>query len=88
MLRRGILIDWTGDVNRIENVQFHSHFWFHPSTNGNWDNVFNYMQQHLEAFILEGQTGNLLQILLYFLLRPVIALLKQKWATVMASSMG
>lgn len=51
VLRRGILVDWTGDVGRIEDVQFHSHFWFHPATGGNWDAVFAYMQQHLEAFI-------------------------------------
>jgi hypothetical protein len=51
VLRRGIQVDWTGDVGRIENIQFHSHFWFHPSVNGNWDDVFHYMQEHLEAFI-------------------------------------
>ncbi len=51
VLRRGILVDWVGDVGRIENVHFHSHFWFHPSTGGNWDAVFKYMQQNLEAFI-------------------------------------
>jgi hypothetical protein len=51
VLRRGILVDWVGDIGRIENVQFHSHFWFHPSTHGNWDKVFAYMQHHLEAFI-------------------------------------
>lgn len=51
VLRRGIFVDWVGDIGRIENVQFHSHFWFHPSTGGNWDKVFNYMQQNLEAFI-------------------------------------
>jgi nucleoside-diphosphate-sugar epimerase len=55
VLRRGILVDWTGDVGRIENVHFHSHYWFHPATDGNWDDVFRYMQQHLEAFIF-GRT--------------------------------
>lgn len=55
VLRRGIMVDWTGDIGRIENIQFHSHYWFHPATNGNWDNVFKYMQQHLEAFIF-GRT--------------------------------
>ncbi|MHA4806872.1 NAD-dependent epimerase/dehydratase family protein [Flavitalea flava] len=51
VLRRGIFVDWVGDVGRIENIQFHSHFWFHPTTSGNWDQVFAYMQQNLEAFI-------------------------------------
>jgi hypothetical protein len=51
VLRRGIFVDWVGDIGRIENVQFHSHFWFHPATKGNWDTVFDYMQKNLEAFI-------------------------------------
>jgi len=55
VLRRGILIDWTGDIGRIENVQFHSHFWAHPAFAGNWKRVFAYMQRHLEAFIF-GRT--------------------------------
>lgn len=50
VLRRGIFIDFTGDIGRIENVQFHSHFWAGKAFNGNWDKVFAYMQQHLEAF--------------------------------------
>ena len=53
--RRGILVDWTGDIGRIENVQFHSHFWAHPAFAGNWKRVFAYMQQNLEAFIF-GRT--------------------------------
>jgi Pectate lyase superfamily protein len=36
VLRRGIFVDWVGDIGRIENVQFHSHFWFHPATKGTW----------------------------------------------------
>jgi hypothetical protein len=52
VLRRGILVDWVGDIGRIENVQFHSHFWAHKqATGGNWDRVFAYMQKHLEGFI-------------------------------------
>jgi hypothetical protein len=50
VLRRGILVDWTGDIGRIENVQFSSHFWASPAFGGNWDKVFHYMQQNLEAF--------------------------------------
>jgi hypothetical protein len=55
VLRRGILVDWTGDIGRIEDVQFHSHFWSSPAFGGNWDKVFAYMQQHLEAFVF-GRT--------------------------------
>jgi hypothetical protein len=55
VLRRGILVDWTGDIGRIENVQFHSHFWAHRAFAGDWKRVFSYMQQNLEAFIF-GRT--------------------------------
>jgi hypothetical protein len=55
VLRRGIFVDWTGDVGRIENVQFHSHFWAHNAFDGDWNKVFAYMQQHLEAFVF-GRT--------------------------------
>lgn len=55
VLRRGILVDWTGDIGRIEDVQFHSHFWSSSSFGGNWDKVFEYMQQNLEAFVF-GRT--------------------------------
>jgi len=51
VLRRGIFVDWTGDIGRVENVQFSSHFWASPAFAGNWDKVYNYMQQNLEAFI-------------------------------------
>ena len=51
VLRRGIFVDWTGDIGRLENVQFSSHFWASHAFAGNWDKVFNYMQQNLEAFI-------------------------------------
>ena len=55
VLRRGILIDWTGDIGRIENVHFHTHFWASAAYGGNWKIVFNYMQQNLEAFVF-GRT--------------------------------
>jgi len=55
VLRRGIFVDWTGDIGRIENVQFHSHFWANSAFAGNWNRVFNYMQQNLEAFVF-GRT--------------------------------
>ena len=55
VLRRGILVDWTGDIGRIQDVQFHSHFWAAAAFAGNWSSVFSYMQNHLEAFIF-GRT--------------------------------
>jgi hypothetical protein len=55
VLRRGILVEGTGDIGRIENVQFHSHFWAHKAFEGNWDKVFSYMQTNLEAFVF-GRT--------------------------------
>jgi Pectate lyase superfamily protein len=55
VLRRGIFDDWTGDIGRIENVQFHSHFWASPAFHGDWNKVFAYMQKNLEAFIF-GRT--------------------------------
>ena len=54
-LRRGVLIDWTGDIGRIQNVHFHSHFWANEAYDGNWERVFKYMQQNLEAFVF-GRT--------------------------------
>lgn len=55
VLHRGIFVDWTGDIGRIENVQFHSHFWANRAFHGDWNQVFAYMQQHLEAFVF-GRT--------------------------------
>jgi Pectate lyase superfamily protein len=51
VLRRGIFVDWTGDIGRIEDVQFHSHFWASKAFEGDWQKVFAFMQEHLEAFI-------------------------------------
>jgi hypothetical protein len=55
VLRRGILVDWTGDIGRIENVQFHCHFWAHKAFAGNFNKAFAFMQKNLEAFIF-GRT--------------------------------
>ena len=55
VLRRGIYVDWTGDIGRIENVQFHSHFWANQAFRGDWSKVFEFMQNNLEAFIF-GRT--------------------------------
>jgi hypothetical protein len=55
VLRRGIFVDWTGDIGRIENVQFHSHFWANDAFHGDWSKTFAFMQQNLEAFVF-GRT--------------------------------
>lgn len=51
VLRRGIFVDACTDIGRIENVQFHCHWWSAPETGGEWDPVFEYMWRHCEAFI-------------------------------------
>lgn len=55
VLRRGIFVDHITDIGRIENVQFHCHWWSAASIGGNWDLVFKYMYENLEAFIF-GRT--------------------------------
>jgi len=55
VLRRGILVDRCTDIGRIENVQFHCHWWSAKSIGGNWDKVYEYMWRNCEAFIF-GRT--------------------------------
>jgi len=55
VLRRGIFVDGCTDIGRIENCQFHCHWWSHAETGGDWDLVFKYMIEHCEAFIF-GRT--------------------------------
>lgn len=55
VLRRGILVDWTGDIGRLENIQFHCHFWGSKAFRGDFDKAFAYMQHNLEAFVF-GRT--------------------------------
>jgi hypothetical protein len=55
VLRRGILVDNCTDIGRIDNVQFHCHWWSAKSIGGNWDRVFEYMWRNCEAFIF-GRT--------------------------------
>ncbi|MBI4875252.1 MAG: hypothetical protein HY822_11525 [Acidobacteria bacterium] len=54
-LRRGILVDRTVDIGRIENVQWHCDFWMAKAVNGNRNAVYEYMWKNLEAFIF-GRT--------------------------------
>jgi hypothetical protein len=43
VLRRGIFLDNTTDIGRIENVQWHSHWWSAKSVNGEWKPVHEFM---------------------------------------------
>lgn len=54
-LRRGILVDHCTDIGRIENVQFHCHWWSAPEVGGEWKPVHEFMRKHCEAFIF-GRT--------------------------------
>ena len=51
VLRRGLLVDSCTDIGRVENVQFHCHWWSAPSVGGSWEPVYKYMYENLEAFI-------------------------------------
>ncbi|HEY0076622.1 MAG TPA: glycosyl hydrolase family 28-related protein [Abditibacteriaceae bacterium] len=58
VLRRGVFVDSTTDIGRLENVHFNPHYWnrsghsSRPPQDGNPDlKISGYMTQHLEAFI-------------------------------------
>jgi hypothetical protein len=55
VLRRGILIDACTDIGRIENVQFHCHWWSSAEVGGDFGKVRDYMWKNLEAFVF-GRT--------------------------------
>lgn len=55
VLRRGLRVDGCTDIGRVENVQWHCHWWSAASIGGNWDLVYKYMVEHLEAFVF-GRT--------------------------------
>lgn len=55
VLRRGIMLDNCSDIGRIDNVQFHCHWWSSKQVNGDWAPVFDYMTKNCEAFIF-GRT--------------------------------
>jgi hypothetical protein len=55
VLRRGIFVDTCSDIGRIENVQFHCHWWSAPSVGGNWNAAHTFMRTNCEAFIF-GRT--------------------------------
>jgi hypothetical protein len=57
VLRRGIMVDTTTDIGRIENVHFNPHYWgasHHPSrgtSEVDWHHLQDFMNNNLEAFI-------------------------------------
>ena len=55
VLRRGIFVDFCTDIGRIENVQFHCHWWSAKDVGGDWKPVHEFMWKNLEAFIF-GRT--------------------------------
>lgn len=55
VLRRGIFVDYCTDIGRIENVQFHCHWWSAKQVGGDWKPVHEFMWKNLEAFIF-GRT--------------------------------
>ena len=55
VLRRGILVDACTDIGRIDNVQWHCHWWSAAEVGGDWNPVHEFMWKNLEAFIF-GRT--------------------------------
>ncbi|MEI6569582.1 MAG: glycosyl hydrolase family 28-related protein, partial [Verrucomicrobiota bacterium] len=55
VLRRGIFVDFCTDIGRIENVQFHCHWWSAAAVGGEWKPVHEFMSKNLEAFVF-GRT--------------------------------
>ena len=51
MLRRGIWLDNCSDIGRIENVQWHCHWWSSPKVGGDWEKVYKYMWKNCEGFV-------------------------------------
>lgn len=49
-LRRGVLVDNTREIGRVDNVHWHCDFWGNRATNGNRAAVYEYMWKNLEAF--------------------------------------
>ncbi len=55
VLRRGLFVDACTDIGRVENVQFHCHWWSDTITGGDGDTIMKYMVANLEAFVF-GRT--------------------------------
>lgn len=50
VLRRGLQIDNCTDIGRVENVQFHGHWWWAENVSGNTKLVNDFMINNLVAF--------------------------------------
>ena len=55
VLRRGIFVDGTVEIGRVENCQLHGHWWSKPEFGGDWDKTSSFMYDNLETFIF-GRT--------------------------------
>jgi len=55
VLRRGLLVDNTTDIGRVENVQWHSHWWSSKTAGGDSKTVRDFMWHNCEGFIF-GRT--------------------------------
>jgi pectate lyase-like protein len=51
VLRRGIWLDNCSDIGRIENVQWHCHWWSSKQVGGDWGKIYKYMSNNCEGFI-------------------------------------
>ena len=54
-LRRGLFVDNCTDIGRVENVQFHCHWWSDAVTGGDGEKIMKYMIANFEAFVF-GRT--------------------------------
>ena len=55
VLRRGLFVDRTTDIGRVENIQWHCDIWMAKEVGGNRPAVYEYMWKNLEAFVF-GRT--------------------------------
>ena len=51
VLRRGIWLDSCSDIGRIENVQWHCHWWSSVKVGGDWEKIYKYMWENCEGFV-------------------------------------
>jgi hypothetical protein len=51
VLRRGLWLDNCTDIGRIENVQWHCHWWSSKQVGGDWEKVYKYMWKNCEGFV-------------------------------------
>ena len=51
VLRRGLWLDTCSDIGRIENVQWHCHWWSSKAVHGDGAKVYEYMWKNCEGFI-------------------------------------